>query len=56
MIFKPVTGIEGTVEEAVRLAEEVAATVSNGVKLAEKRKLMLPETWRHVSASPGSKL
>lgn len=49
-------GIEGTVEEATRLAEEVAATVSNGAKLVEKRKLMLPETWRHVSTGPSSKL
>ncbi|XP_078164494.1 enoyl-CoA delta isomerase 1, peroxisomal-like [Carex rostrata] len=49
-------GIEGTVEEATRLALELAATVSTGAKLAEKRKLMLPETWRHVSTSAGSKL
>ncbi|KAJ4768008.1 Enoyl-CoA delta isomerase 3 [Rhynchospora pubera] len=49
-------GIEDTIEEAVGLAEEVAATVSDGSKLAEKRKLMFPETWRHVSAAAGSKL
>ncbi|KAJ3693885.1 hypothetical protein LUZ60_009365 [Juncus effusus] len=49
-------GIEGTVEEALRLAKEVAKEVSSGAKLAQKRKLMFPETWKHVSIGLGSKL
>ncbi|KAJ4768007.1 Enoyl-CoA delta isomerase 3 [Rhynchospora pubera] len=56
IVDRAAQGIEGTIEEALRLAEEVAATVSDGSKLAEKRKLMFSETWRHVSAAGGSKL